>query len=263
MSDRRESSPDDRLDRGEIDDPIDTEIADDLDEDIEDPGDTDDDAEAEEARDPGDDEGGPPERSRERPRSRGESRVQRLANEARDLRRRLEEVERGRSQPQQQADPYAGARAEQEFVASLELMSPSQAMIAVRDRERQIMGAALQQQQATLLDRQDRRDWEQSCRDNRTRARLAPQVEQMVADARRQGNFNLDRETAYKYALGDEIDRRGRAEAPRQRAAAQRRVASQTTRPGNGRGDAPRGNARRDQASEDERLLRSITIADL
>lgn len=256
MSDRREPLPGtEELDLGE-------------DEEVEAPEDDEGDEDAggddEGEGDAGDDEGEEREaRHVERPRSRSENRAQRQAQENRELRRRLEELERRPAERPQGPDPQAAAREEQEFYASLEMMAPAQAIMAVRDRERRLMGGALQQTRTELIDRQDRRDWARDCETNKTKARLAPKVEEMISNARNRGNYDLDRETAYKYALGDEIDRRGRTEAPRQRAAAQRRVQRQTVRPGSGRGDAPRSTNRRSQDSDDEALLRGTVIADL
>jgi hypothetical protein len=189
--------------------------------------------------------------------------AQEAKREAADLRRRLDDLERRGPSAPQGPDPQAAAREEQEFYQSLELMAPAQAIMAVRDRERRTMGMALQQTRAELLDEVRKQRWETSCESNWTKARLSPQVQTMIDTARRQGNTSLDYETAYRWALGDEIDRRSRVETPRQRAAAGRRVQRQTVRPGSGRGDAPRGGNRRSQDADDEALLRGITIADL
>lgn len=189
--------------------------------------------------------------------------AQEAKREAADLRRRLDDLERRGPSAPQGPDPQAAARAEQEWLQSLELMAPAQMAIAIRDRERQMMGAALQQTEARLLDRQDRADFRRLCETDRSARRLAPQVEQMIADARRNGNYSLDRETAFTFVYGTEMRARARVETPRQRAAAGRRVQRQTVRPGSGRGDAPRGGNRRSQDADDEALLRGITIADL
>ncbi len=258
MSDRREPLPgNEELDLGEDEE---AEIPEDDEGDGEDAG-----ADDEGEGDAGDDEGEEGQaRHVERPRSRGESRAQRQANENRELRRRLEELERrGTEQRPQGPDPQAAAREEQEFYQSLELMAPAQAIMAVRDRERRLMGSVLQQTEARLLDRQDRSDFARLCETDRSARRLAPVVEQMIADARRSGNFSLDRETAFTFAYGKELRERGRTETPRQRAAAGRRVQRQTVRPGAGRGDAPRAASRRSQDSDDEAFLRGITLDDL
>src|SRR5260221_4055467 len=160
MSDRRESLPgDEELDLGENEE---AEIDEGDEGDGEDAG-PDDEGEG----DAGDAEEEGQARHVDRPRSRGESRYQRLANENRELKRQIEDVGRRIEQrPQQGPDPQAAAREEQEFYQSLELMPPAQAIMAVRDRERRLMGSVLQQTETRLADRQDRRDWARDCETN-------------------------------------------------------------------------------------------------
>lgn len=196
-----------------------------------------------------------------------ESRYQRAIREAREAREEARslraEFERSRSQPQQpQPDPQAQARAEQEFNERLRLMDPADAIVAVRDRERQTMVQALMQIEGRNIERADKSEWKASVGTSKARARLADEVEAVIAAARARNDYQTTRETVFWTLYGREMESRSRAAAPGQQRAAQRRVASQTTRPASGRGEAGRP-ARRPAEDADEALLRSVTVGDL
>ena len=139
--------------------------------------------------------------------------------------------------------PQAAARAEQEFYASLELMPPAQAYQAIVARERQNVGTALQQIEFRSNDRADKQGYEIACRTSPAREKYRPEVERVLAAERAQGR-NPDRETIYRFLLGDETDKRMSRAVPGQRAAGARRIAQQRTQPTGARGDGARGQRR-------------------
>jgi len=139
-----------------------------------------------------------------------------------------------------QVDPQAAARAEQEFYASLELMQPAQAYQAIVARERQLVGAHLQQVEFRSNDRADKQAYDIAARSSRVHQQYRSQVEQTLAAERAQGR-NPDREVILKYLVGNDVLDRANRAAPAQRNGAARRVAAQQSRPTGARGDAGRG----------------------
>jgi hypothetical protein len=177
-----------------------------------------------------------------------------------ELKERLDRLERDRSAPTP-ADPQAAARADAELMERLRLMDPVDALAEVRRIERENIGRYVSGVETRIMDRVDKQEFDREARTSPARQRLASEVERYIADARRQGNSQVTRETVFHLLYGQEMDRKARDVAPRQQRQAQRRVAAATTRPGAARGDAVRG--RRDSMDADERLLRNTTLGDI
>lgn len=177
----------------------------------------------------------------------------------RTLRRQRQEAERERDEFKQRlaaletrvqqpaVDPAAAARAEQEWLQSLELMTPAQQAQAVLERGRRELGGYVQSIQFQTNERLDKQAYDSAARTSRTHQQYRTEVERVLADERRQGR-NPDRETILRYLVGrDVIDRAQRA-APGQRTAAARRVNGQRAQPTAARGNVP---ANRRQINED------------
>jgi hypothetical protein len=101
------------------------------------------------------------------------------------------------------------------------------------------VGEAMSRQEFTISERLDKSSWDAACRSSVRRERFTAQVEETLRSERQQGR-NPDRETIYRYLLGDEIERQAGRRAPGQRQAAARRVRSQATQPGSSRSDVAR-----------------------
>jgi hypothetical protein len=173
-------------------------------------------------------------------------RAQEAEQRAAQLERELAEA-RGFQQGMQAraVDPQAAARAEQEFYASLELMAPAEAYRQLMARGQAQVGTALQQIEFRANERADKQAYDIACRSSPAREKFRAQVEQVLASERAQ-NRNPDRETIYKWLLGDEMDRKMSRASPAQRNGAARRVAAQRTQPTGARGDvAARGRGAR------------------
>lgn len=177
------------------------------------------------------------------------------------LRRRAQEAERGladvrrevaelRNARQQQPDPAAQAAQEAALFERWEQMAPRDAERERKQYYESRVGAALNQMRGQLGDQMDRASYEARSATDKARARLADRVEETIATLRGQGNYTINRETVFKYLLGEEVDRRRGPETVRQRRDGQRRIASQTTRPGNARGDAVRSRRPADDSVE-------------
>ncbi len=106
-----------------------------------------------------------------------------------------------------------------------------------------------------MLDRQDQREWDNLVRSDRLAARYKDLVERDVQTLRAQGSLYIDRQILLERHAGRDLIQRSRTEGPRQRAAAQRRVARQTTRPASGRGDGAANRGRRGSEDDDDIAL--------
>src|SRR4029077_20843020 len=112
---------------------------------------------------------------------------------ARELRERLDRLERERSQPAP-IDPQAQQREEQAFWESLQYMDQGQQLRAVRDRERGLYVQGLNQVRGETLDAIDRTRFETRAENSPARRRLSSEVERHIADLRRAGNYNATRD---------------------------------------------------------------------
>lgn len=203
----------------------------------------------------------------ERRPSRSQTRVSNLTRqlgEERTARERLERefAELRARSLQPPVDTAAQARAAAEEAERVRQMMPEEQIAYFRNRDRQEFGAALQNIEFRMMDRADKTAWQASCERNQQRARLADRVEQVLQDYRARGQ-NAEREQVYKFVLGDELDRKASGQLPRQRAAAARRVAAQTTRPSSARGDVSRSRTQKTQYDIDKEMLTGVTLGDL
>lgn len=211
----------------------------------------------------GEDDEPQPERQRQgrrRQADRLKTRLDERDREVADLRRQMDELQRGARQPA--IDPAAAQRAEQEFFASLEMMAPAQAYQAIMQRGRAEFARALQQRELNTSDALDRQEYASRAASSPLHQRYQQRVEQMVADERRAGNV-VSRMSVFRYLLGMDAEQRATRAAPAQRRSAARRVAGARVSPASGRGDGARSGGRVDQETADERLLRSITVRDI
>lgn len=172
--------------------------------------------------------------------------------QAERLRERLERTERDlaelRTQRQQPAaptfDPAAAARAEQEFFASLDMMSPAEAIRAVDQRRTAQFQQALLSQQAQITDRIDKQAYDAEARTSVLHQKYRQRVEDQLRQEYAAGNLRATRTDILAYFIGqDALARAGRA-APAQRRAAAARVDGQRTRPAGARGDVAAGGRR-------------------
>jgi hypothetical protein len=198
----------------------------------------------------------------ERRDERSRSRARELEAQNADLARRLAELERARTQPV--FDPQAQAREEAAFRQSLETMLPHEAALAVAQRSEQRMNQQLVQAELRGFDRADVAEFNALRARDRAAERLAPQVEQLLAQNRAAGDLRFGRLDIFDLLRGRELRTRGPQAARQQRQNGAARVAAQTTRPANARGDVARGAGQgRDQDAADEALLRGIRAADV
>jgi hypothetical protein len=185
------------------------------------------------------------------PRGRAQRRITSLSGRVQDLERQLSEANRQRAQPQQpQPDPAAQRAAQAALFERWAQMAPHEAEVERQEYYRRQFGGQMDRIAGQLGDQMDRTSFEARCATSKARERLAPRVEEVIAQRRQMGDFGTTREVAFKYLLGEEVDRKTGEATVRQRREGQNRIRSQTTRPGSARGDAPRSRRPADDSYE-------------
>lgn len=196
-----------------------------------------------------------------RPRGRARDTIRNLRQRARDAERRVAEFERGaqRPQPQPAVDPAELARRDREELERISMLPPFEMAEALDRRNQQRVAQA----ELRGFDRSDSAAFAAMCRNDKTAARLAPQVEAILASRRANGDYTLGRENIYHFLLGQEVAQRRQQQPPRQRQQAGRRVQAQTVRPRRAQGDVSTGRRARDEAAEREARLKNATLGDV
>jgi len=180
--------------------------------------------------------------------------LQRELAEARGFRQAAEQF---RPQQQQQADPAAQARAQQERADRLAMMSPVEAAEYIANERAGQFQQALLMQHLNTQDLIDKRDYDSQARSSRLHSQYREEVERTLREKRQAGDLLINREEILDRIIGREARQRASRAAPVQRGAARRRVGAQQTRPTGARGDGPSG-GRRPQpgsAEDDERII--------
>lgn len=182
--------------------------------------------------------------------SRSERRVEQALKEAKEAR---EDAARLRAEMQQrQAAPQETAAQRSERLAMMDPDQRVEYLLAERGRADETRYARLEFQ---MQDSADRTAFEGLCARNSTAAKLKTEVEDRLAELRRNGT-TAPRETVLKYVIGD----RALANAPRAKTRAQNTADAnrqrQTARPTGGRSDAgtPTGRIADDRAARAKRL---------
>jgi hypothetical protein len=210
---------------------------------------------------PGDEEPEPPRRP-----SRARDRIRDLAArlKARDEELRLVHLHLDNQRPQQpQADPRQRAWLDHLVAQTAAQLPPEQREQYTIDKLREEFRQQQQHQILEVDNQLDRSGFEHLMRDYQLPASYSIAVEQALNEARAQG-MNPKREMLLASIIGREVMAQKREQTEQQRIRGQRRVASQTTRPGGAArstAESPRGR-RQTQEAEDEALLRGSTVAD-
>ncbi len=195
-------------------------------------------------------------------------RAERAETQLRDLRGSVERLEReleaSRRQPTPPpVDPMARQREVEAENALLAGMGPEEQGRYWFQKGQEETRRMVAQTQFQTADAQDKRDFAQLQREFPGAAQYAAEVERTLEAARSRGRWALTREDIFNSLYGKAGRERTARQAPRQRADARRRVASQTTRPGSGRGDVARGGGGRSQEDQDLRFLRNTRVGDV
>ena len=183
---------------------------------------------------------------------RADRRIATLREEARQARelaartaRELDELRAAQARAAAQPDP----RVEAERLAA---MTPQEQFQYFLQQERQERQRELNQLRYENAENADRAAFANLTAVNPVARRLAPKVEEYLANERRQGR-NYQREVVLKYLAGEEALARSNPTRDRQARDAQNRLARQKVRPGGGSSDVQGGRRNREQTLE-ERL---------
>ncbi len=176
--------------------------------------------------------------------SRGESRIQRLANEAREakeeaarVRRELDEFRTRQQAPQpvQEREPTPDEMA---------LWSTDQIVDHRMRKSLAPLQQQLQQAQFQVYETGDKANFATVCARDPRAAKMADEVERELQDQRNKG-VNIQREALYTFMLGKKMREGGLKAATKQKQEGQRRIARQ---------QAPSGNSRSDQSTDRREL---------
>ena len=194
------------------------------------------------------------------PQGRQETRVQRLANERRQLRQDKERLERELAQaraPRQQEQPRETPQQREERLA---LMDPDQRQQYLLDEQRFYFDQRQTNLERTVLATADKSGFDATCSRKPHFDAVREDVEVEFQRLLGEGRF-VPRETLAKYIIGDRIDKRGGIAKGQQARRGRERVASQRTRPQGGGSDVrgerrPRGDsaAAREQRLKDQEI---------
>jgi len=186
------------------------------------------------------------------PPPRQESRAARTIRETRDraqtaererdeLRRAIQEQLRPR---QSAVDPVAEERAFQQRIADLPL---EQQILAVRDRERQVVGEQLNGMRMEMAQVRDSTAFDRFIRSNPAAGRYADEAERQAAEYAANGTF-VSREVLVHQIAAKDMFARGAKAFAKSRAAGARRIAGEQGKPGARRSDTG-ASGRRDENS--------------
>lgn len=166
---------------------------------------------------------------------RAQRKIAALEQELRDLRTRPAPAA---ELPRQQEETA------QQFEARISMLPPDERMEQRMLRSENQNNQRLQIMQIQMADQTDRAAYQAKATSDKRFARYEQEVEQRLADLRRQGQ-NVSREALLKFIIGEKVLGNPAERVRQRRTEAQRRVDGQRTRPQNTRGDQEGANQRR------------------
>jgi len=188
------------------------------------------------------------------------SRAQAAEQRAQDAERRAEALERVLAERNQQPDPQAIARQQAEEAERVAMMDPAQVAQYYANKSAHMLQQQMQASNRQQLDALDRIEFRGLAASNKTAARFADEVEQIVSDQAKLG-YSIKREEALKYAIGKAVLAGAGKASKTQKPAAQARVAANTTRRVTPGGDMGReGDARGDTKAALMKRLANVNI---
>lgn len=208
-------------------------------------------------------EGEPPQAGRQR----ADNRIQSLSRKTRQLEEQNRLLMQRLLAPQQPAapapDPARQAAEEQAFYERIAMLPPQDMAAEITRRMEQRFEQRGALSELRMQDRMDRMEFQAAFAAEPAASRLAPKVEETLAEARKAG-MNPSRMRVYEMLLGAEVRQKALRDRERQTRTGQRRTAAQTVRPAQPRGDATpqrrRGNGAEFDADAFEREFGDMAI---
>ena len=187
--------------------------------------------------------------------SRAERRVQQALKDAKEAKAEVERVRQELAQARQASAPQEtpSQRAER-----LSMMDPDQRVDYLLREQQNQNDQRYARLEFNMADSADRTAFEGLCARNPTAAKLKTEVEDRLAELRRNGT-TAPRETVLKYVIGDRALANGSRAKTRAQSTADANRARQTARPTGGRSDAGTPSGR----NTDERTARRARLEDM
>jgi hypothetical protein len=208
----------------------------------------------------GDGEGGTQESVRAEPRqvSRGESRFQKLANEAREAREEAARVSRELNELKQ-AQQREQQREREPSAEEMALWTPEQRSDYKLEKATRGFTAAMQQVQLQSADLADKSSFDMQCATQPLWKKYSGEVEKRLADLRKQGQ-SAPREAILKFILGEKLLTGGGKARTRQAQQGQRRIQRQQGADAPPRSDTGGGRRQLSEAEKRAKRLENVTF---
>lgn len=169
--------------------------------------------------------------------SRGETRIQRLANEAKAAREEAAAARREAEQLRRSQEQASQHLTEQQERERLALMQPEERMAYALDKQNREMQRKLQEMEFRTQNLTDKAAFEAKASIHPTYQKFQADVEEKFQELLAKGT-PTDRETILKFMLGERALAAANPNKNRAAKTGQNRLAAQTVKPGSAKGDA-------------------------
>lgn len=196
----------------------------------------------------------------ERKPGRGESRFQKLANEAREARERASKVEREFNEfKAEQSRKAAVVEKKEPTTEEMALWSTEQIIDYKLQKATGQFGQTLQQLQWNTAEANDKAAYERLKLSDPRAKKYADEVETRLDNLRKQGQ-NVDRESLLKFVIGEKVFKGGGKAAAKQKKEGEAQIRRQTTKPPAGASDVRGGRTQDSEAEARRKRLENVTF---
>ena len=191
---------------------------------------------------------------------RGETRFQKLANEAREAREHAARVEREFNEfKAEQSRRAATVEKKEPTTEEMALWSTEQIIDYKLQKATGQFGQTLQQMQWNTMESNDKAAFERLKLSDPRAKKYENEVETRLANIRKQGQ-NVDRESLLKFVIGEKVFQGGGKAAAKQKKEAAAQIRRQTTKPPSGASDVRGGRTQDSEAEARRKRLENITF---
>ena len=192
--------------------------------------------------------------------SRGASRFQKLANEAREAREHAARVERELQEFKAEQSRRAAVVEKKEPTAEeMALWSTEQIIDYKLQKATGQYGQQLAQMQWNTQEANDKAAFERLQLSDPRAKKYAAEVEARLASIRKQ-NQNVDRESLFKFILGEKVYQNGSKAAAKQKKQGEAEIRRQKTNPPSGQSDVRGGRTQDSEAEARRKRLENVTF---
>ena len=196
----------------------------------------------------------------ERKPGRGESRFQKLANEAREAREHAARVERELQEFKAEQSRKAAVVEKKEPTAEeMALWSTEQVIDYKMQKATGQFSQNLQQLQWNTMESNDKAAFERLQLSDPRAKKYAAEVETRLANIRKQGQ-NVDRESLLKFIVGEKVMEGGGKAAAKQKKQGEEQIRRQKTNPPGGQSDVRGGRTQDSEAEARRKRLENVTF---